>query len=212
MNNFHILCYVLWWIAGVNTSVTLVQTPGFVMELVNKTTQLLCSTKNAQIEQQGIYWYRRPEGSQELQFIAHATVLNKLTFGEGFVKDRIVISKDNFRGIYTLKISELQPSDNGTYYCVITHSAMLVMGNGTDLLVVNEFPTSPPTTTQKPKCRCPTQSQTIRRPSKEKGLPCSSMILCILLGSIAVLAVLEVAVIICFKNIRRPYPHYFLKQ
>uniref|UniRef100_H3ADJ7 Ig-like domain-containing protein n=1 Tax=Latimeria chalumnae TaxID=7897 RepID=H3ADJ7_LATCH len=146
-------------------SLALIQTPSSVLALKDSPAQLTCAMKQNSMDHLGVFWYRQPEGSQEFQFILHATPMNRYTHGENF-KDRFNVVRDAFRGSYTLSITSVQLSDNGTYYCVISHTFTLAFGNGTQLNVVNSLPPPPKPTVkplQKPVKRCGNRDKSIRR-------------------------------------------------
>ncbi|XP_025065865.1 T-cell surface glycoprotein CD8 beta chain [Alligator sinensis] len=208
------LCLCIWLhTTGYLTDSSLFQTPPCIIALNSNTTEIACVIKSEELSNQGIYWYRWSKGTKTFQFIAFATMMNRYTYGNGFKDDRFCISKDSFRKSLSLKILRLQPSDNGTYYCAVSHSSMLILGNGTELSVVDSLPPAKKAKEEELYPKKTSNCRNMHRSSRnKKGASCSSFIWAPLL-TCAVLLLLALAVVIHrFQRLRRRLRLHFRKQ
>ncbi|XP_029448860.1 T-cell surface glycoprotein CD8 beta chain [Rhinatrema bivittatum] len=202
--------------AGAYCSATLVQTPRSSLALVDSVTELVCTMKKHLIDMLGVYWYRQPVASEELQYIMFASLLEKNTqYGANISRDRFKPTRDHFRNLYMLKISALKPSDNGTYYCFVKINTDLIFGDGTELRVVETLPlttTKVPETKPKWKRRDPSKSMKESGKESVKGSVCSLAVWAPLVFCVVVLLIVLAVTIHCLRSIQRRFRNRFRKQ
>ncbi|XP_053886812.1 T-cell surface glycoprotein CD8 beta chain [Malaclemys terrapin pileata] len=204
--------YLSLHITGCQKPPLIYQTPPRIVALNGSTMELVCTLKNDQLTQSGIYWYRWSKESQDYQYVLFSSVFQKRTISNNIDKDRFDVSKASSGNSYTLKISKLQHLDAGTYYCAVSHSSELLFGNGTELSVVDFLPsTEKPTEKTLPpaKPRCKTSNIT---PAKMKGSSCSSFIWAPLVACAVILLLSLVVAIRRFQRLRRRLRLHFKKQ
>uniref|UniRef100_A0A3P9NDH9 V-set and immunoglobulin domain-containing protein 1-like n=1 Tax=Poecilia reticulata TaxID=8081 RepID=A0A3P9NDH9_POERE len=86
--------------------------------------------KNAVI----IYWFKQTVGQKPNMFSSHYRLKNKGTFHDEF-KDNPRFELAAGNGKNHLRISDLQPSDSATYYCVAIDSNTFEFGDGATVIV-----------------------------------------------------------------------------
>ncbi|XP_074847782.1 T-cell surface glycoprotein CD8 beta chain [Carettochelys insculpta] len=205
------LCLFLHTTGG-QKSQTFLQTPGRIVALNNSTTEMVCAMKSEQLSHVGIYWFRKSK-SPDFEYILFATVMRKFTHGNGIDKGRFTVNKESFRNSYTLKISKLQSLDSGTYYCAVSYNSELLLGNGTELSVVDSFPPTEKPTKKTPPPKKPSgcRSSSLAH-AKKKGSSCSGFIWVPLAACVVILLVCLVVAIHRFQRLRRRMQLHFRKQ
>ncbi|XP_060686741.1 roundabout homolog 1-like [Hemiscyllium ocellatum] len=135
---------------GANAPV-LLQSP--ILERVTEghTVQLQCTMRNAAVTNTDVYWYREQAGRRE--WILRHSTLNYVQRYSGFT-ERFQSSRDSSGSNFILTITNVQPSDNGAYYCSVWGS---VLGGGS-LLIVDSA--SGPVLLQSPMVRHVTKDHT----------------------------------------------------
>ncbi|XP_072262716.1 T-cell surface glycoprotein CD8 beta chain [Pyxicephalus adspersus] len=135
--------------------VTLIQAPGFVLELVNKEIELKCELKGKTTDNLRICWYREIPRNTNLEFLVCGVFGPKESYIFGnATQSRINMKKNNFPLSSIMKIKDVQQSDSGFYYCMVDITQQLTFGSGTLLTVVETLPTTFPIPTRKPPCKC----------------------------------------------------------
>ncbi|NXW29531.1 CD8B protein, partial [Phaetusa simplex] len=150
---------------GFCTNLLLLQTPENILAQTNSKTEILCELKK---EHAGVYWYRWSQERQNFQFLIFSSLLGKATYGTNISQDKFGVHGGNSHTSYSLHISHLHASDNGTYYCSVSQSSQLLLGSGTRLSVVDVLPL-PQKTTQAPLSKKPMWCVTKRKASSKKG-------------------------------------------
>ncbi|XP_009693509.1 PREDICTED: T-cell surface glycoprotein CD8 beta chain [Cariama cristata] len=129
------LCIYLQ-IPGFCTNLLLSQAPEGILAQTNNETQILCELK----ENAGVYWYRWSQARQIFEFLVFSNMLGKATYGTNISQDKFSVRGVSSHTSYSLHISHLHDSDNGTYYCSVSQSSQLLLGRGTQLGVVDVLP------------------------------------------------------------------------
>ncbi|NXA93366.1 CD8B protein, partial [Melanocharis versteri] len=155
---------------GFYANLLLTQTPGHILTQTNNKTEILCELK----ERTAVYWYRWSQERQRFEFLVFSNTLGKATYGTNVSQDKFSVREARSHSSYSLHISHLHPSDNGTYYCSVSQSSQLLLGSGTRLTVVDALPL-PPKTTQTPVSKKPVPWVTKRKAASRKG-PCSPLV------------------------------------
>ncbi|NXT62213.1 CD8B protein, partial [Chaetops frenatus] len=150
---------------GFYTNLLLTQTPEHILAQTNNKTEILCEMKK---EHTGVYWYHWSQERQHFQFLVFSNTLGKATYGTNVSQDKFSVHEARSQGSYSLHISHLHPSDNGTYYCSVSQSSQLLLGSGTRLSVVDALPL-PPKTTQTPVSKKPVPKTTKSKAASRKG-------------------------------------------
>ncbi|XP_014731735.1 PREDICTED: T-cell surface glycoprotein CD8 beta chain [Sturnus vulgaris] len=163
------LCICLQ-IPGLYATLLLTQTPERIVTQTNNKTEILCERK----ERTGVYWYRWSQERQHFEFLVFSNTLGKATYGTNVSQDKFSVPEARSHSSYSLHISQLHPSDSGTYYCSISQSSQLLLGSGTQLRVVDVLPL-PPKTTQTPQSKKPVSWITKTKAASRKG-PCSPLV------------------------------------
>ncbi|KAM3936563.1 T-cell surface glycoprotein CD8 beta chain [Leptodactylus fuscus] len=132
------------------------QIPESSTQLVNQTFEISCTVKGESMDNLGLYWYRKTEKSEDLEFIVSApTQLEKYSYGTNIIQKKFTMRRAYFQSYFTLKITDLEYSDSGVYYCMAVKTVnTYTFGNGTRLTVVDTLPTTVKPTTMKPPCKC----------------------------------------------------------
>ncbi|NXB99666.1 CD8B protein, partial [Orthonyx spaldingii] len=156
---------------GFYTSLLLTQTPEHILTQTNNKTEILCELKK---EHTGVYWYRWSQERQRFEFLVFSNTLGKATYGTNVSQDKFSVREARSHSSYSLHISHLQPSDNGTYYCSVSQSSQLLLGTGTQLTVADALPL-PPKASQTPVSKKPVPRITKGRAASRKG-PCSPLV------------------------------------
>ncbi|NWI31603.1 CD8B protein, partial [Sula dactylatra] len=164
------LCICLQ-IPGFCTNLLLSQTPKHILAQTNNKTEILCKLEK---EHAGVYWYRWSQERQNFEFLIYSSLLGKATYGADISQDKFSVRGVSSRTSYSLHISKLHASDNGTYYCSVSQSSQLLLGSGTRLDVVDDLPL-PPKTTKAPLSRKPVWSIIKSKAADKKGA-CSPLI------------------------------------
>ncbi|KFP11178.1 T-cell surface glycoprotein CD8 beta chain, partial [Egretta garzetta] len=167
---------------GFCTNLLLSQTPEYVLAQTNNNTEIFCELKK---ENTGVYWYRWSQERQNFEFLMFFNVLGKPTYGANISQDKFSVHRARSHTSYSLHISHLQASDNGTYYCSVSQSSELLLGSGTRLGVVDVLPL-PLKTTQAPLSKKPMWCITKRKAAGKKGA-CSPLVWVPLATSIPIL-------------------------
>ncbi|XP_050752487.1 T-cell surface glycoprotein CD8 beta chain [Gymnogyps californianus] len=175
------LCICLQ-IPGFCTNLLLSKTPGHILAQTNNKTEILCELKK---EHTGVYWYRWSQERQNFEFLVFSNPFGKATYGANISQDKFIVHGASSRTPYSLQISHLHASDNGTYYCSVSQSSQLFLGSGTRLDVVDVLPL-PPKTTQAPLSKKPLRCVTKRKAADKKGA-CSPLVWIPLVISILVI-------------------------
>ncbi|XP_009469963.1 PREDICTED: T-cell surface glycoprotein CD8 beta chain [Nipponia nippon] len=175
------LCICLQ-ISGFCTNLLLSQTPKDILAQTNNGTEILCELKK---EHAGVYWYRWSQERQNFEFLVFSNLLGKTTYGANISQDKFSVHGASSRNSYSLHISHLHTSDNGTYYCSVSQSSQLLLGSGTRLGVVDVLPL-PPRTTQAPRTKKPMRHVTKSKATGKKGA-CNPLVWLPLTASIMVL-------------------------
>ncbi|NXT55794.1 CD8B protein, partial [Pluvianellus socialis] len=167
---------------GFCTSLLLSQIPGHILAQTNKKTEIICELRK---EHAGVYWYRWNQKRQNFEFLIFSNSLGKATYGDNISQDKFSVHGGSSHTSYSLHISQLHASDNGTYYCSVSESSQLLLGSGTQLGVVDVLP-PPPKTTQAPVSKKPMRCVTKRKVASMKGA-CSPLVWVPLAASVLVL-------------------------
>ncbi|XP_049653199.1 LOW QUALITY PROTEIN: T-cell surface glycoprotein CD8 beta chain [Accipiter gentilis] len=175
------LCIYLQ-IPGFSTNLLLSKTPRRILAQTNNKTEILCELKT---EHAGLYWYRWSQEKQNFEFLVFSSPFGKAIYGANVSEAKFSVPGAGSRSSYSLHISNLHASDNGTYYCSISQSSQLLLGSGTQLSVVDVLPL-PPKTTQAPLSKKPVQCITKSKDADKKGA-CSPLVWVPLATSILVL-------------------------
>uniref|UniRef100_A0A8C3PNP3 Ig-like domain-containing protein n=1 Tax=Calidris pygmaea TaxID=425635 RepID=A0A8C3PNP3_9CHAR len=192
------LCILVSFFLGFCTSLLLSQTPEHILALTNNKTEIVCELKK---EHAGVYWYRWSQERQNFEFLIFSNSLGKATYGTNINKDKFSVHGVSSRTSYSLHISHLQASDNGTYYCSVSESSQLLLGSGTRLSVVDALPL-PQKTTQAPISKKPMRCVTKRNAARGKGA-CSPLVWVPLAASILILLLSLVPTAHRFHRLRR---------
>ncbi|XP_073519018.1 T-cell surface glycoprotein CD8 beta chain [Phyllobates terribilis] len=171
-----------FYVAGVHSLSALLSQSPSVIQLVNQAVEISCTVKGVSMEHLGLYWYRKLEKNEDLEFIVSSTSqLGKASYGNQMMTpEKFKIKRTQFQDYFTLNIANLDHSDSGVYYCMAGTSLKLeyVFGNGTRLTVVDSLPTTtmmPKTTKKKQenvkKCKCRKISKT-----SLPGVSCSAVV------------------------------------
>ncbi|NXS11565.1 CD8B protein, partial [Neodrepanis coruscans] len=156
---------------GFCTNLLLPQTPEHILAQSNNKVQILCEPKK---EHTGVYWYRWSQERQIFEFLIFSNTLGKATYGTNISQHKFSVHGTNSHTSYSLHISHLHASDNGTYYCSVSQSSQLFLGSGTQLSVVDVLPL-PSKTTQAPVSKKPMRYITKSKAASRKG-PCSPVV------------------------------------
>ncbi|NXT21200.1 CD8B protein, partial [Syrrhaptes paradoxus] len=148
---------------GFCTNLLLSQTPGNILAQTNNRAEILCELKK---EHAGVYWYRWSQERQNFEFLVFSNPLGKATYGANISQEKFSVHRVRSHSSYSLHISHLHASDNGTYYCSISQSSQLLLGSGTRLVDVLPLP---PKSTQAPLPRKPAGCITKSKAAGKKG-------------------------------------------
>ncbi|KAM6345856.1 T-cell surface glycoprotein CD8 beta chain-like [Podargus strigoides] len=147
------------------------QTPQHILAQADNKTEILCNLEN---EHSGVYWYRWSQERQNFEFLVFSNSLGKATYGTNISQDKFRVHGASSRTTYSLHISHLHASDNGTYYCSISQSSQLLLGSGTWLGVADVLPL-PLKTTQAPLSKKPMRCVTKSKAARKEGA-CSPLV------------------------------------
>ncbi|NXY13660.1 CD8B protein, partial [Atrichornis clamosus] len=150
---------------GFCINLLLSQTPEHILAQTNKKTEILCQLKK---EHTGVYWYRWSQERQNFEFLLFSNALGKSTYGTNVSQDKFSVHGERSHSSYSLHISHLHPSDNGTYFCSVSQSSQLLLGSGTRLSVVDALPL-PLKSTQAPVSKKPLWFITKSKAASRKG-------------------------------------------
>ncbi|XP_071413117.1 T-cell surface glycoprotein CD8 beta chain [Pithys albifrons albifrons] len=164
------LCICLQ-IPGFCANLLLTQTPEHILAQTNTKTEILCELKK---EHTGVYWYRWSPERQIFEFLIFSNTLGKAIYGANISQNKFGVHGVSPLTTYSLRISQLQSSDNGIYYCSVSQSFQLFLGSGTWLSVVDVLPL-PLKTTQAPVSKKPVQYTTKSKTASKRG-PCNPLI------------------------------------
>ncbi|NWI76314.1 CD8B protein, partial [Dryoscopus gambensis] len=156
---------------GFYANLLLTQTPEHILTQTNNKTEILCELKKEHI---GVYWYRWSQERQHFEFLVFSNTLGQTTYGTNVSQDKFSVHAARSHSSYSLHISHLHPSDNGTYYCSVSQSSQLFLGSGTQLSVADALPL-PPKTTQTPVSKKPVPRIIKSKAASRKG-PCSPLV------------------------------------
>ncbi|NXI46315.1 CD8B protein, partial [Galbula dea] len=131
---------------GFCTNLHLSQTPEHILAPAKSKTEIRCKLQK---EHAGVYWYHWSQERQGFQFLVFSNPVGKSNYGINISQKKFSARGTSSFTSYSLHISDLHASDNGTYYCSIFQSSQLLLGSGTQLGVVDALPL-PPKTTQAP--------------------------------------------------------------
>ncbi|NXT86223.1 CD8B protein, partial [Zapornia atra] len=186
---------------GFCTQLHLPQIPEHILAQTNNKTEITCDLKQVTKEHTGLYWYRWSQERQNFQFLVFSNQMGKVTYGTNISQDKFSVHRASSYTSYSLHISHLQASDNGTYYCSISESFQLLLGTGTQLGVVDVLPL-PLKSTQAPLSKKPAQYITRRKPASKKGA-CSPLVWVPLAASLLLLLLSLVPTAYRFHRLRR---------
>ncbi|KAF1598699.1 T-cell surface glycoprotein CD8 beta chain, partial [Eudyptes moseleyi] len=150
---------------GFCTNLLLAQTPKHILAQTNNNTEIRCELRN---DHAGVYWFRWSQERQKFEFLVFSNLLGKATYGANITQDKFSVRGASSHTSYSLHISHLHASDNGTYYCSVSQSSQLLLGSGTQLGVVDVLP-PPSKTTQAPRSKKPMWCVTKRKAAGKKG-------------------------------------------
>ncbi|KAM6267302.1 T-cell surface glycoprotein CD8 beta chain isoform 2-T2 [Spheniscus humboldti] len=191
------LCICLQ-IPGFCTNLLLTQTPKHILAQTNNNTEIRCELRK---EHAGVYWFRWSQERQNFEFLVFSNLLGKATYGANIMQDKFSVHGASSHTSYSLHISHLHASDNGTYYCSVSQSSQLLLGSGTRLGVVDVLPL-PSKTTQAPRSKKPMQDVTKSKAAGKKGA-CSPLVWVPLATSVLVLLLSLVPVAHRLHRLRR---------
>ncbi|NXT43301.1 CD8B protein, partial [Pelecanoides urinatrix] len=157
------LCISVSFFLGFCTNLLLSQIPEHILAQTNNKTEIICELKK---EHAGVYWYRWSQERQNFEFLIFSNPLGKATYGANISQDKFSVHGASSHTSYSLHISHLHASDNGTYYCSISQSSQLLLGSGTRLVDVLPLP---PKTTQAPLSKKPVRCITKSKAAGKKG-------------------------------------------
>ncbi|NXL42792.1 CD8B protein, partial [Podilymbus podiceps] len=160
-----ITMYFCLFFLGFCTNLLLCLTPRHILAQANNKTEISCELKK---EHAGVYWYRWSQERQNFEFLVFSNPLGRATYGTNISQDKFSVHRASSRTFYSLHISHLHASDNGTYYCSIAQSSQLFLGSGTRLEVVDALPLSLKTT-QAPLTKKPVRWITKSKTASKKG-------------------------------------------
>ncbi|KAF1673523.1 CD8B protein, partial [Pygoscelis papua] len=149
---------------GFCTNLLLVQTPKHILAQTNNNTEIHCELRK---EHAGVYWFRWSQERQNFEFLIFSNLLGKATYGANIMQDKFSVHGASSHTSYSLHISHLHASDNGTYYCSVSQSSQLLLGSGTQLVDVLPLPSK---TTQAPRSKKPMQCVTKSKAAVKKGM------------------------------------------
>nr|XP_006991068.2 T-cell surface glycoprotein CD8 beta chain [Peromyscus maniculatus bairdii] len=196
-------------LAALWSSSALLQTPKSLTLLTNRSAKVFCEAKSLP-KTTLIHWLRQRRGpakERRFEFLASWNPSKGTSvYGEGVKKEDMIMSSDISR--YILELKSVKLEDSGTYFCMMIGSPNLIFGIGTELNVVEAFPTIAPTTkkTILKKKQCPSPN-----PKAQKGPTCGLITLSLLVASMLVLLV-SLSVAIHFHCQRRKARIRFMKQ
>ncbi|XP_075711072.1 T-cell surface glycoprotein CD8 beta chain [Rhinoderma darwinii] len=160
------------WVNSLSASLS--QNPVSTIQLVGQTIEISCFVKGESMEKLGLYWYRKTEKKGDLEFILSATSqIGKYSYGTNIPENKFIMTRVPLQSYFTLKITNLDHSDNGVYYCMAGTALKYTFGDGTKLNVVDSLPTTVKPTTQKPPCKCKKQKTSKPTPP---GVRCNAVI------------------------------------
>ncbi|NXQ98581.1 CD8B protein, partial [Sagittarius serpentarius] len=165
---------------GFSGNLLLPKTPGHILAQTNNKTEILCELKK---EHTGVYWYRWSQERQNFEFLLFSNPFGNATYGENISQDKFSVHRASSHTSYSLHISHLHGSDNGTYYCSTSQSSQLLLGSKTQLSVVDVLP---PKTTQAPCSKKPMRCITKSKAPDRKGA-CSPLVWVPLAAGIVIL-------------------------
>uniref|UniRef100_A0A8C0HEH5 Ig-like domain-containing protein n=1 Tax=Buteo japonicus TaxID=224669 RepID=A0A8C0HEH5_9AVES len=128
---------ILRCFACFSTNLLLSKTPRHILAQTNNKTEILCELKT---EHAGVYWYRWSQEKQNFEFLVFSNPFGKAIYGANISEAKFSVPGASSRSSYSLHISKLHASDNGTYYCSISQSSQLLLGSGTQLSVGKHLP------------------------------------------------------------------------
>ncbi|XP_062903147.1 uncharacterized protein LOC134345815 [Mobula hypostoma] len=139
------ICILICWMRRAQFEPILDQYPAEILVVKGGKLELTCAAN----EPLGrLAWYRIDENSVS-HFVISMNVMDKIQRGYG-IDERFTSVKTNFRSKFSLVIKKAQPTDNGTYHCMMKQQDKVHLGAGSVVTVVPEkaiVVTSPPTTT-----------------------------------------------------------------
>ncbi|KFQ65166.1 T-cell surface glycoprotein CD8 beta chain, partial [Pelecanus crispus] len=183
---------------GFCANLLLSQTPEHILAQTNNKTEIICELNK---EHAGVYWYRWNQERQNFEFLVFLNLLGKATYGANISQDKFSVHGATSHTSYSLHISRLQASDNGTYYCSVSQSFQLLLGSGTWLGVVDVLP-PPPKSTQAPLSKKPMRCLTKSKAAGKKGA-CNPLIWVPLAASVLVLLLTLVPTAYRLHRLRR---------
>ncbi|XP_021251426.1 T-cell surface glycoprotein CD8 beta chain isoform X2 [Numida meleagris] len=156
---------------GFCTNLLSSRTPGHLLAQTNNSTEIVCSMKR---EHTGVYWFRWNQGKQNFEFLLFSSPLGKATYGTNISQEKFSIRGTSSHPSYSLYISRLHGSDNGTYYCCVIQSSQLILGTGTQLSVVDVLPL-PSMSTLAPFTKKPMRCKPKNKATSKTGV-CSPLV------------------------------------
>nr|XP_045009535.1 T-cell surface glycoprotein CD8 beta chain [Jaculus jaculus] len=194
-------------LAALHGSSALQQAPRSTEVLTNQSVVMSCETSLQSAS--SIYWLRQrraPGKDGRYEFLASWSPSKGTTHGSGVTEENLTAFCYLTR--CSLNLTSVKPADSGTYFCVTLGSPELNFGQGTQLSVVDFFPTTTqPTTKTSPRrkvCRLPS-------PEIRRGPTCGSIPLSLLVAGIVVLLV-SLSVAVRFHCLRKKARLRFMKQ
>ncbi|XP_038609068.1 T-cell surface glycoprotein CD8 beta chain-like [Tachyglossus aculeatus] len=190
-------CLWLWPWLGLFLSVQVPGAPRTPLLLMSANPRLVRKHSNVTItcevnhspETSTVYWFRQtllPREINSNEFLASYSGMGSV-YGNDSFQARATVSKKQDRNAYVLELKNATISDSGIYFCCVIQSPAFIFGPGIDLKVVENFPTTKPTTvltTRKKTCRPKPKDQV-----EKKGLSCMTLPLVLLVGCFSVLLI-----------------------
>ncbi|XP_066123745.1 T-cell surface glycoprotein CD8 beta chain [Saccopteryx bilineata] len=202
------LLFVSSQLAALHRSSALQQSPENLKAQTNTTVDLTCEAKTFSSSTR-IYWLRRlkvPGKDRHHEFLVVGDSTKNTVYGEHVVREKLTVRQETTRSILSLK--SVKPEDSGAYFCMTIGSPELTFGKGTQLSVVDVFPT-----TAQPTKRTTTKRRRCRFPSlvTQKGPPCGPLTLGLLVTGVLILLV-SLGVAIHLYCLQRRARLRFMKQ
>ncbi|KAF1391334.1 hypothetical protein PFLUV_G00041040 [Perca fluviatilis] len=153
-----------------------------------------------------VYWFRSISNHRKVEFLGQCTIVRP-TYGLDVDKARFKLFSKSTS--FTLRIINVTEEDAGIYSCVLKNrKANIEMWKPGTLLLPGVIPpTLPPKATPKPPvksvCRCP---------KKNSSQGCGSLVLWLLVGLIAALALGLICTLYYFSRLPKKCRHHFVKR
>ncbi|XP_043843138.1 T-cell surface glycoprotein CD8 beta chain [Dromiciops gliroides] len=196
-------------ILGISRVQAIFQSPETLLVQTDKEAKLFCEIKSSTTKSP-IFWFRQikpPNTDNHYEFLVRSEPVPS-TQMKGVDSERFFVSYETYRS--TLKLLHVKPSDSGIYICATVTGPKLTFGKGTQVKVVDVFPTTPtPTKKTTPKRRvCNTKPSDV---IQQNGPLCSVLLLSLLVG-FAVVLLIALILIIRLNYLWNLARHRFVKD